>query len=197
VSLGLAGCGEEEKTLHRQRSKGLCVEVGTFCAHKSKFLKMCLTKKTSFCCFPNKLLKAIQEQGRAQLGIGWGNGESPDCRGLTPGELSRIDFSKLDLRAAVEEVTMNRAKIHETLKDRMTTITSGIQGDLEREQKLMTNQRLIAESHPKMPHLQADLPQVGYSRVGPPRVGLSQVGSPQGYGVAGAGASGVDMKGKK
>jgi len=149
MSMNLAGCGEEDKTLQHQRSKGLCVQVGKpFCTQKTSLpLKICLTKKTSFCCFPNKLLKAIQEQGRAQLGIGWGDGEHPDCRGLTPEELSRIDFSRLDLRAAVEEVTMNKAKIHDTLKDRMTTLTADLRGEL------VTNKKLIEASHPKIPDI--------------------------------------------
>ena len=145
--MSLAGCGEEDKTLQHQRSKGLCVEVGTYCAHKEKLTKMCLTKKTSFCCFANKLLKAIQEQGRAQLGIGWGDGKHPDCRGLTPEELSRIDFSRLDLRAAVEEVTMNKAQIQNTLKDRMTTLTADLRGNLA------SNKKLIEASHPKIPDI--------------------------------------------
>lgn len=39
----------------------------------------------------------MQEQGRAQLGIGWGGASSPDCRPLTLDEFKRIDFSKIDL----------------------------------------------------------------------------------------------------
>lgn len=152
ASMNLAGCSEEDSTLKHQRSRGLCVEVGTYCAHRESITKLCLTKKTSFCCFPNKLLKAVQEQGRAQLGIGWGSPKETDCRGLTPEELSRIDFTRLDLREAVEEVTMNRAKIHDTLKDRMATITADL--------GTLTNESLLKTAHPKMEHLQVEHPKM-------------------------------------
>ena len=39
----------------------------------------------------------VQEQGRKQLGIQWGMPEEPNCRGFTTQELSRINFSKMDL----------------------------------------------------------------------------------------------------
>jgi hypothetical protein len=57
---------------------------------------VCLTKTTSFCCFGNKLSRILQEQGRRQLGLGWGSPAAPDCNGLTPEQLSRIDFSRID-----------------------------------------------------------------------------------------------------
>ena len=42
--------------------------------------------------FGSKLGRILQEQGRGQLGVGWG-----DCRGLTVAEIERIDFERLDL----------------------------------------------------------------------------------------------------
>ena len=66
-----------------------------------------MKKKTSFCCFGSKLLKAFQEQGRAQIGMGWGDAEHPLCRGFTIEEIQRIDFSKLDLREVFEELMKN------------------------------------------------------------------------------------------
>jgi len=103
--LGLSDCSPDEKLLNKDRKKGLCHRVGTYCTMKE--LGVCIEKKTSFCCFSSKLLKAFQEQGRAQIGMGWGKPKSPICRGFTIEEVQRIDFSKLDLREVFEELIKN------------------------------------------------------------------------------------------
>lgn len=128
VSMNLGGCGAEEQTLASQRSKGLCIGVGTYCAHREKFTKMCLSKKTSFCCFPTKLLKVIQEQGRRQLGLDFGDPKVTDCRGLTPDELSRIDFSRLNLREVEEELmaSLNTSRMDESLHERLGQIQESL-----------------------------------------------------------------------
>lgn len=43
------------------------------------------------------MAKLIQEQGRAQLNINFGEAKHPQCRGLTVAELSTLDFEKLDI----------------------------------------------------------------------------------------------------
>ena len=105
VSLHLSSCSGEERELADWRAKRRCVSVGTYCAEK--VLGVCTRKKSSFCCFGNKLSKLLNDQGRRQLGIGFGDAKSPDCRGLTPDELSRIDMSKMDLSELYEEVQAN------------------------------------------------------------------------------------------
>ena len=89
------GCSEDERTLKRLREEGKCQEVGEYCAEK--VLGKCVKKKKSYCCFPTKMAAIVQIQGRAQLGIGWGDKKCPSCRGLTFEELSRIDFNRIDL----------------------------------------------------------------------------------------------------
>jgi hypothetical protein len=100
------GCDVQEQELGDWRAKRRCVEVGTYCAQKLPIIG-CIEKKTTFCCFGTKLSRLIQEQGRAQLGISWGDPESPECRGLTADELSRIDMSKMDLSELYEDVQKN------------------------------------------------------------------------------------------
>lgn len=102
VSLHLSKCSGEEKELADWRRKKRCTLIGTYCAEKH--LGICTRKKTSFCCFGTKLARLINTQGRQQLGISWGEVKNPDCRGLTPEELSRLDFSKMDLRELFEDV---------------------------------------------------------------------------------------------
>jgi hypothetical protein len=132
TSLHLASCSEEEKLLAQLKDKNLCHQVGTYCA--KKVLGICVSKKTSYCCFGNKLLRLIQQQGRAQLGIGWGTAETPSCRGLRPEELGRIDFSRLDLSEVFEDIIASY-KAHnvsslqtvtaERLKDSLRHIQAG------------------------------------------------------------------------
>jgi Type-1V conjugative transfer system mating pair stabilisation len=132
TSLHLASCSEEEKLLAQLKDKNLCHQIGTYCA--KKVLGVCVSKKTSYCCFGNKLLRLIHQQGRAQLGIGWGTAEAPSCRGLRPEELSRIDFSRLDLSEVFEEIIASykapnaaslQAVTAERLKDNLRHIQAG------------------------------------------------------------------------
>ncbi len=44
------------------------------------------------------------EQGRAQLGKGWGSAESPDCSGFTPDELGRLQFDKMNLSEIAADI---------------------------------------------------------------------------------------------
>ncbi len=92
VSLHLSNCSEDEKLLAKMREKNLCRFIGTYCAEKK--LGVCIRKKTSYCCFGTKFSRLLQEQGRPQIGLDWGSPETPNCRGFTVEELSRIDFSK-------------------------------------------------------------------------------------------------------
>ncbi|MCE3045408.1 conjugal transfer protein TraN [Legionella sp. 16cNR16C] len=97
----LLNCREEEKRLSQAIEEGRAAQVGTYCAHKAV---ECLEEKESWCVFPSKLSGILQIQGRfGQLHIGFGEAHdktnAPDCRGMTPEELERIDFSLLDLSA--------------------------------------------------------------------------------------------------
>jgi len=51
------------------------------------------------------LEKVIQVEGRKQLGLDFGSGGSPNCRGLKMEEIKRLDFSKIDFTPFVKELT--------------------------------------------------------------------------------------------
>lgn len=104
VGIGLTSCSDEEKTLAQLRGENKCIQVGTYCAEREPITKTCIRKKTVFCCFGSKFAKLLQEQGKPQLGQNFGRPESPNCRGFTADELSKIDFSKLDLSEIVDDV---------------------------------------------------------------------------------------------
>ena len=136
VDFGLTGCSAEEKQLAANRAKGLCIEVGEYCVERDPITKICLRKKTNFCCFHSKLTKAIQEQGRDQLHMNFGEPESPNCRGLTPEELTRIDFSRLnlseafsDLKAKVQDPARVNQKLQQNLKELQADFKKQMKGE--------------------------------------------------------------------
>jgi len=94
-------CNEDEKVLskYRKETQDKSYFLGEYCSKKVKlgFAKICVQKKESYCVFNSKLARIIQVQGRTQLGIEWGSATSPNCKGFTPEEFQKIDFSKLDL----------------------------------------------------------------------------------------------------
>lgn len=102
TDLGFADCNSEEKALAQKRGKKLCHEIGQYCSKKR--LGICIEKKTVFCCFGSKLMRLLHEQGRAQANLGWGTPECPVCRGFTIEELSRIDFSQLNLSEIFQDL---------------------------------------------------------------------------------------------
>lgn len=99
-------CRAEEKTLAVAITEGRADKVGRYCAVRK--MGICWEEKESWCVFPTKFAGIIQHQGRlGQLGInfGWTQGGSnvPNCRGITPEELARINFQSLNLSAVLQE----------------------------------------------------------------------------------------------
>ncbi len=89
--IGFANCSQSEIDLAKERQAGTTRYLGKYCA-KRTFFGFCRRRARAWCVFGSKLGRILQEQGRAQLGIGWGS-----CRGLTVAEIERIDFNRLDL----------------------------------------------------------------------------------------------------
>jgi hypothetical protein len=92
AGIGLAQCSTEEKQLGLAREAKETHEVGTY-STGTFFLK---TNYDVFCVFSSILSRIIQEQGREQLGIGWGTPQNPNCQALTAAQMSSLDFSKMD-----------------------------------------------------------------------------------------------------
>ena len=106
VFAGLVACKENEKILAKKREEKQTHYIGNFCSKELKlgFTKICVQKSDSYCTFSSSLARIIQEQGREQLGISWGSAKSPECRGFTPEEFQKIDFSKIDLTEFVKDI---------------------------------------------------------------------------------------------
>ena len=91
--------------LFEKRKAGMCRYVGKKCS--SDTLGFCTRYRQTHCCFSGKLGRILQEQGRAQLGIGWGSADQPNCRGFTPEEIEQIDWSQLDLSEYFQDALNN------------------------------------------------------------------------------------------
>ena len=62
-----------------------------------KIAGICFEYKEGYCVFNDYIAYDVQAHGRdEQLGISFGSGENPDCRGLTVSEIQSINFSKID-----------------------------------------------------------------------------------------------------
>lgn len=96
-------CSSEEKQLDIKDRMGLCHYVGTYCSQKALFV--CTAKRKSYCCYMSKLSRILQEQGRAQLGLGWGSARHPECRGFSVEEFQRLDLGQMDFREVYADFT--------------------------------------------------------------------------------------------
>jgi len=99
----LVNCPGDMQVLQRAKLEGRVVDLGYYKRHKAGH------KHHVYCVFPTKLAGVIQIQGRSgQLHIPFGAPKYPNCRGLSPEELQRIDFHKLNLKALTTELTRRK-----------------------------------------------------------------------------------------
>lgn len=120
---GLAACNSNELAIGKAKAKKVTVIVGERCDRQ--VLGACVQKSQVYCVFDGKLARIIQEQGRRdQLGVKFGSGNSPDCRGITVPELQKIDFDKINFSDFYEDLMKNQ-KVPDTavqvkqIKDRI------------------------------------------------------------------------------
>lgn len=123
----LTPCADDSLT-SSMIATGRCVTVGTRCVES--LFGTCLQEKQIECCFASKLARIINEQGRPQLGIGWGTAEEPDCRGLSPEEFQSIDFSQIDLSEYIDDMEVKSqaqidSEVGEDVADDLIRIQGG------------------------------------------------------------------------
>ena len=96
--IGLGNCSASERELAEERNAGNTHYLGKYCS-KRTFFGACIRRSRAWCVFGSKLGRILQQQGRRQLGIGWGS-----CRGLTVAEIEGIDFARLDLSEFTQDL---------------------------------------------------------------------------------------------
>ncbi|WP_310794426.1 conjugal transfer protein TraN [Campylobacter lari] len=91
---------------------------------KIKFIA-CIQHKKTHCCFNSKLARIFNEQGCPQIGRGWGSPKSPDCRGFTPEEFQKLDFSEIDLSDFIADIvgSIDVDKIQEKIESNLENLT--------------------------------------------------------------------------
>ena len=95
---GMIHCPSELRDLQHAKLEHRAVYLGHY---KPRLIS---TTRYGYCVFPTRLAGIIQIQGRLnQLNVGFGNAKHPDCRGITPEELERIDFKRLDIHELVDD----------------------------------------------------------------------------------------------
>ncbi len=102
---GLSQCNAEEHDLGYARNQHRAHYIGDYCSIDS--LLGCIERKYVYCSFTSKIGRIIQEQGRPQLGIGWGSPTIPNCQGFTDTELSSINFDLIDFSEYFSDVFAN------------------------------------------------------------------------------------------
>ena len=96
--VGLGNCSASERELAEERHAGNTHYLGRYCSKRTLF-GVCIRRSRAWCVFGSKLGRILQQQGRAQLGIGWSS-----CRGFTVAEIEGIDFAGLDLSEFTEDL---------------------------------------------------------------------------------------------
>jgi conjugal transfer mating pair stabilization protein TraN len=99
VVLSMASCNENEALLALKEGAGLCHSLGSYCSSCIRVLGVCVAcieHTTGKCCFNSMLSRIVNEQGRAQLGKGWGSAQHPECSGFTVAQLQTLDFAAMD-----------------------------------------------------------------------------------------------------
>lgn len=101
---GILSCEQAEQVLAMKRDTRLCHSVGSYCSSRIPIIKVCIEKTETYCCFNSRLARILNEQGRAQIGRGWGGAEGPDCGGFTLAQFQSLDFSRMNLAEFYAEI---------------------------------------------------------------------------------------------
>lgn len=92
VNIGITNCSSDEQELGLAREAGKAHFIGAYKVGNT------LNRRSYqvYCIYPSKLARIITEQGKKQLGKGFGDPKSPDCSGFTQTELESINFDLID-----------------------------------------------------------------------------------------------------
>lgn len=89
VIMELSSCDADDIQDGAKVAQGLCHKTGSY---KKRKLGVVYERGNEYCCYNSKLARIVNEQGRAQIGKGWGS-----CEGFTIDEFEQLDFSRMDL----------------------------------------------------------------------------------------------------
>lgn len=96
----MMACSSEEQLLAMHKGSGLSTFINEYCSSSSIF--GCTMNTDNYCSFNSVLAEIINIQGKTQLGMDISN-----CQGITPAQLSQIDFKKIDFSAFTQSLVQN------------------------------------------------------------------------------------------
>ena len=102
--LKLTSCDDDSRKLMNAKRAGLAAYVGGYSEKKGIPPATWKQHIETYCIFKSKLARIVQVAGRTQLGIPFGDPKSPNCRGLTPEELQKVDFAKIDFSEVYQDI---------------------------------------------------------------------------------------------
>lgn len=92
LDLGLDMCDAEEIELGYARQADRAIYVGRYTSGGLLDRR----RNYVYCTYPSEMSRSLVQQGKAQLGLGFGSARNPDCAGLSPEELSQLDMNSMD-----------------------------------------------------------------------------------------------------
>lgn len=138
--MGLSKCSADELSLAELREQGLCHYVGSY---EEKVLDLWKSRDEHvFCCFPSKLARIVQEEGREQLKIEWGKPKEPNCAGFSFDLLSKLDFTKMDLSEMFDQVPN---KLPDDFQDKMHSFQDRLQEQIRKEEPALEKKKRVSE----------------------------------------------------
>ena len=121
-------CNEEDMETSIKLGFRLCHQVGE--RSGGSYLGLGTKKRAVWCCFGSILARLVHEQGRPQIGRGWGSPDNPDCGGFAHGEFSALDFTQMNLQEYMqyvqEKVQLSPEEVLE-IQQRATTMHQALQ----------------------------------------------------------------------
>ena len=101
---GILSCPQDQQITSIKRGGNLCVDLGDYCSSRLKWIRTCIERTQTACCFNSKLAKAINVQGKAQLGHSMGSAQGPNCSGFTPDDFTTLDLSTMDFSEFMQDI---------------------------------------------------------------------------------------------
>lgn len=93
--IDLFHCREEDREIGKAKLNYVAHYLGEFCSEE--VAGVCLEHKRTYCLFPSKMARIIQEARLNQLNsMGLGDAEHPSCAGMSIAELQKMDLTKVD-----------------------------------------------------------------------------------------------------
>jgi len=141
--MDMISCTPEEQLLSMHKGANLSVFIKEECT--SKTLGSCTLYTDYYCSFNTVLAKIINIQGKQQLGL-----DTTDCKGITPAQLTSLDFTKIDFSEFIATATGFGTSNSPSSSSMNTNYTPVMQGQNNGTTQTPTN--VVTPTYPPKPN---------------------------------------------